>query len=688
MSEYRDTATPATGTSPAEEQHITRLSRLLNPEHIAIIGASRTSTKIGGRPLKYLRDAGYSGHIYPVNPTAATVDTDFLPDLSAVPEPVDVAIVSLPKSHVVPTLEQNFDLIHNAIIFSSGFQESDPSDRDTQRLIELHARGMGILGPNSVGLYNGDRNLPLTFSRVFEEMRPVSQPRRLAMVSQSGAFAARFVNGCLRNGVGLSQFVNTGNEAGYDAASIIAGLISQSAPPSCILLYLESIRDGEALQASLALAWKMGIRVVALCGGRTYVGRSAAQTHTAAVSSDPMLLRQILDQCGVVVVDSDGQLLDAARANSMFSPLRGQRIGVVTFSGGAGVIAADLLSDAGLSLPALRGETQAVLSESIPTYGSTRNPVDMTANFVGSADSTTSAVETVVSMVAASGEVDGILAFTGSAEASVIERAADTHDMPIILGLLDATTDELRTLASQRVLAYESVGRSVSGLATLRSPQFCGNLGQAVVGTFTDRLGPNMQAGLEALEAFSIKTAPWRLARTVDGCIAASDELGTPVVLKGNAPSATHKLRSNLIRLLQSRPDQIRASAAELLRTCSTLIVQSQLSGSHELLIGVRTNTPFGVMVVLGLGGSNVETVAVTCAYPARAVEDDRLSIIGNFLRRIDLYEDDLAKNVDVAATSLVHLARHFGLAELEVNPFIVQGTSLTAVDVRTVDSS
>ena len=327
------------------------LGALFEPRSVAVIGASDDAGRIGGRPLRYLRDAGYSGAIYPVNPNRDSVQG--LPSfktLASIPHSVDLAILALPSEQVVEAVAACAEKgVKAVIVFSSGFAETDDEGARRQDEIRRIARrsGMRVLGPNCLGAFNSAIGFFGTFTQAFDN--GAVPPGPISIASQSGACGGHLGYLCKQRGIGIQYWITTGNEADVDISECILWL-AQSEHVRVIVVYAEAIRDGATFIRALETARRNRKPVVMLKVGRSSSGARAAASHTGALAGQDAVSDAVLRQYGVFRADSIEQMLDiaVACAPGVFPPNR--RLGIVTVSGGLGVQMSDAAEAKGLEV--------------------------------------------------------------------------------------------------------------------------------------------------------------------------------------------------------------------------------------------------------------------------------------------------------------------------------------------------
>lgn len=642
------------------------IERLLSPSRVAVIGSTSRESGLGARTLRHLADAGFPGEVVRAR-AAADVDG-----------PVDVAVVAVPAAAVPDVLHELDGRAGHVIVYSSGFDEADGTTT-------LSVSTSGLLGPNTVGLHYAPARAMLTFAAAFDDMTDCRHGSGVVLLSQSGAFGARLLRAARRHGVDYDGFIGTGNEHGHTAVRLGAELVgSETHRPRTLALYLEGVRDVPALEALLVTARDADVRVVALLAGSSASGAQAARSHTAAVSPDHAVLTELCGMHGAVVVRSDRELVDATVALSVLRPAAGTRIGVVTGSGGAGVVAADALAERGLALPPLGEGARESLRRLLPAYASVANPVDVTAQAIGD----TATVAAVRAALVDSDEVDAVLVVGRADQAAEVAgdyTARDGRRVPVLLAVLDgdATGVAGHVRAGQPVLpSLDAACNAVRALVTRGAGR--------TVPVDGPRSGGGLPTGdtvasMRAVAAAGVPVARWREARSVPAAARASGELGWPVVVKANLPTLAHKAARGGVRL-DVDAAAIRTVAAELLELAPSVLVAEQLRAGPELFAGVRRDPQLGLVVAAGLGGGHVELLGRVVTVPGSAPPE---WLAGRL--RAEVFDRGGPRYVHLpdllaaTAATLTDLAVRHGLDLVECNPLVEVGSRLIALDARVV---
>lgn len=395
---------------------------MFNPRSIALIGASASPERIGGRALEFLKRYGYAGAVYPVNPASPQIQGfPAFRRIEDVPDAVDLAVISVPAAHVLDVLRACAAKgVALAIVYSSGFAEVGDEGAATQAQMAAIAKqsGMRILGPNCLGMMSVPAHVYCTFSAAPDVGIP--SPGGIGIVSQSGAFGAYAFADAVRRGLPISRWITTGNEADIEVADCIRWL-ADDPESQLIMAYMEGCRDRTKFAAALERARSAGKPVILMKVGRTQTGAAATLAHTAAISGDDGAFDAVVRRHGAYRALSMQEFFDVGYAWLKGVAPRGRRIGILTASGGAGALLADAAEDFGLSLPQLPPAVQAGLKAAVPFAG-TRNPVDVT----GQVSNDPTLFPLFFARVAESGQYDAILCFQALAGINPLQSATLT----------------------------------------------------------------------------------------------------------------------------------------------------------------------------------------------------------------------------------------------------------------------
>lgn len=688
------------------------LDPIFSPRSVAVVGASRSRDSLGWAILHNLVTAEFAGAIFPVNPHAASIHSlRCYPTLAAIPDPVDLVMVVVPKAHVESVVDQGLAAgVGGFVVITAGFGEVGAAGRDAERRLrdKVRAAGVRMIGPNCMGVINADPAVRLnaTFSPT------AARWGSLGFVSQSGALGVAILNVAEDLGVGLSQFVSMGNKADVSGNDLVEHWEDDPAT-KVIAMYLESFGNPRRFtEIAKRVTRKKPILVVK--SGRTAEGARAASSHTGALAGTDVTISALLDQCGVLRAATIDEMFDTARALERCPLPAGRRVAIVTNAGGPGIMATDACVDAGLAIAELSESTVARLRGFLPDTASTGNPVDMIASAgvaeygktleaVLEDDAVDAALVINVTPIlsdprdildevgrVAAGHAKPVLAVM-MAQESFYEGLKDAPHLPPVYRFPEPAARALAQLA--RYGAWKNRPEEEP------APDFA--FDRAAIAAILARAGADgqLEAGdaLALLEAIGVPVVAWRRADDRAAALTAAAELGFPLVVKAIAPGLVHKSELAAVALdLRDDADLAREldGMADRLATAgfapSGWLLQKMARGGHEVIFGLSTDERFGPVLMFGLGGKYVEVFRdVRFAVPPLGLAEAREVVRGiRGAKLLDGVRGEAAADVDKLIDVLLRLAalaRDFPeVVELDINPFLAApaGRSL-ALDAR-----
>jgi acyl-CoA synthetase (NDP forming) len=684
-----------------------QLDRLFRPRNVAVVGASNDPNKIGGRPVHFLKRAGYAGAIYPVNPTAREIQgLRAYGELSAVPDAIDVAIVAVGASSVPTILDAAIAKgVEALIVFSAGFAEADEAGRELQDTLVARARTAGIrlLGPNSLGLFSPRTRFFGTFSTALDHAWP--KPGRVAMVSQSGAVGSYVYAMAQAQGVGFSHFIATGNEGDIDVADCISWL-AEDRDTDVIAGYFEGCRDGHRLIAAFERAREHRKAVVVMKAGTSQAGAAAAASHTGALAGADAVYDAVFRRHNVHRARSVEELLDVAYAAAGGVWPSIGRVGVITPSGGIGIVLADAVAAHGLDLPEMPARAQEEVRAIVP-YAGARNPVDTTAQILNDF----SIFSRILEVMAEEGGYDILVAFLahigrnpehiGKLRESLF---AVRERRPKTLFALCLLTDEALREELNRAgfLVFHDPNRAVTALAALLRLAQGFQAAPRVLPRPREipRIPARMLNEAEArrlLAKAGIPVAPERAAASREDAVCAAAELGYPVVMKILSPDIHHKSEVGGVELgLSSAATVATAYDAMLARVARAVpdakiegvLISRMTTGGVETILGVQNDAVFGPVVMFGLGGIFVETFKDMALRVVPFDTDDALAMIRETqgYALLDGARGRPKCNVAAVARALSRLsqfahANAHSFDSIDINPFVALPDGALALD-------
>ena len=602
------------------------LTPLLAPRSVAIIGASNDATRIGGRPIAFMRAAGkFQGAIYPVNPNRAEVQgLRAYPSVADLPETPDVAVIAVPAALAFQAVE---DLGQRgtkaAVMFTAGFAEVDDAGAAEQARMVAAARahGMRLLGPNCLGVFDGRTGYYATFSSSFDSGWPV--PGRIGIASQSGAYGTHLYTLARNRGIGASLCIMTGNESDVTVGECI-GWLAENPEVDVIAAYIEGIRESPGLIAAFEIARAARKPIVMMKVGRSALGSAAAKSHTASIAGDDAVTEAVMAEFGVYRARTSEEMLDIAQTATRRIYPAGNTLGMITLSGGAGVLVSDVAEQASLAMPPMPEDAQARL-KALVSFCAPRNPVDATAQ-VGN---DLALLEPFFESVVRDGGYSAILGFFTMVASSrrwpaMLEKLnavrARYPDRLYVLSVI-APPDGVRALEADGWVCHEDPTRAVTAIAAM------GRFGAAFAAAAPaappvvppvrlPQATPSEAVAKQILAEAGIASAPEAACATADAAVAAAERFGYPVVLKILSPDILHKSEIGGVLLDVADAGAVRAGFATLLDRARAhapaarlegVLVAKQLKGGVECILGIHQDPVFGPIAMFGLGGVFVE---------------------------------------------------------------------------------
>ncbi|MGW1682803.1 acetate--CoA ligase family protein [Saccharopolyspora sp. NPDC002376] len=692
------------------------IQRLLHPRSIAVLGASDNPIKLSGRPIELMKRFGYTGRLLPINARRAEVQG--LPayrSLDEIDGEIDLAMVMLPADKVVDGLRDCAARgIPAAIVGASGFAEIGERGEQLQRQLEevIAETGIRVLGPNCLGMFNvRDRAMPTFTSAMDESAELIGGP--VAFVSQSGAFGTFIFSAAQQAGLGISHFLNTGNEADLSVAEVLGGLLETDGV-EVLMAYLEGVHRGHELMSVALRAHELDKPILVVKVGSSEAGARAAQSHTASLAGEDAVFDGAARQHGIVRLAGQEELLDTAQVFANGRRTRGRRLSTLSLSGGAGVLMADVASNNGLVVQQWEEDWQQRMAEVIPSYGSPRNPIDLTATLISDPGLLRRGLEVAVQHPG----TDMIAVLLGNADNAsaqlidAIEQAFRATDRPLVVVWTGGSGRPRRRLQELGIPCFTDPGRAAAALSKLAdfslrpplpAPERPDDIDDKVVRAIVQDVRKQGRTQLDEHEssrliaAYGIPCAGAFPATTPNAAVAAAHNLGGPVAVKLLSDRIGHKSDIGGVRLNLTNDAEIRAVAGELLDIAHTagdpdarLLVQRMAGGGTELIVGIKHDPAFGPVVVVGFGGVLVDVLADSQVGVApldpNAAKRLLLSLRGN--RLFGEVRGKPPRDLDAAADAVARLswlAHDLAeyIAEIDVNPLLLDeiGKGATAVD-------
>lgn len=682
------------------------LQSLFSPTSIAIIGASSNFNKLNGRVVKFLLEKGYEGDIYPVNPKydeiggrrcyASVLDIEAAPDL---------VVISVPANAVAQQLDDAGKAgARAAIVFSSGFGEMGEDGRALENEIVGIARRhkMRLCGPNTLGVINAFEGVYATFTQ-YGMGKALSGP--VGFVTQSGAFGTAIAALARKRGTGLGYFVNTGNESDVTFADCL-GYVLKDPRISTLAGYIEGITDGAGFMHVAQQAQEIGKPLVVTKVGRTEAGARAASSHTGALAGEDVIFDGIVRQFGAIRARNEEHMLDIVDMMTKTEVPKGRGVGIITQSGGAGVLMSDRAEEVGLDVPQLAPATVKRLREVLPAFGAAGNPVDVTAQFIADPSMLKDSVKAVLDDPKVHIAAIWLQLMDGFVDTltETFRQIRDETDKPFVVAWVAAPEEGLQALRDLGICALRGAEPVIDAIAALvewgeaREAALADTAAIALACLPVPAAGPIPTVEAAAmLDAAGVPLAALGLATTADEAVAIAERLGWPVAVKIESPDILHKTEIGGVEIAIQNADALRAAFDRIMTRASNaapaaqisgLIIQKMGVGTVEMVIGLRHDPVFGPVVMVGLGGIFIEVQKDVVFHRAPVSEAAAGRMLDRLKGRVMLDGVRGAAPVNraalcrtIAAVSRFGAASADWLEELDLNPVLAGPDGVVAVD-------
>lgn len=705
------------------------VAKLLSPKSVAVIGAAPKGQGLRGRILEILTAHPYAGRILPISRSHGEVQgLKAYPTIGAAPGPIDLAVLIIPAAFVVDELRRCGEAgVGAAIVLSSGFAE-EPGEAGAKMQAEIKAvgaeYGMAIMGPNSEGFANLPLALCPTFSPAVSPSNLSLIPqnplggRRVSVIAQSGGMGFGFYDRGRPKELGFNLIATTGNEASLEVLDYADHLIDD-ASTDVLLMLVEDIKTGPKFAAVAEKALRAGKPIILSKIGQSDAGARAAASHTAALAGSYASFSAMARHYGMVEGRDLEEMVDLAQGFLAAGPdlPAGRRVGICTASGGGGGWMADACAAAGLEIPELDAETRREIDKIIPSYGTSQNPVDGTAQAIRSAG-----YAGLASRVAPSPVVDGIIVvMSGRAgehvaheREALIKLRRETKKPIFMWSYTLPVSLTLETLAEAGYPLFTNMRNAAGTMAAMadyreRRDRFVSapasvRMAAPVHEHVNEMLAKSRGVLTEyearrVLAAYGIgDTARQHLATTVEQATQAVAAIGSPVAMKVQSPDILHKTEAGGVALgiEEARAREAFATIIERAQDYAPdaaidgVLVQPMSPPGREVILGINTDPLFGPMLMVGLGGIHVEVLKDVALAPVPLTKPAALALIDKLKGRaiLDAQRGAPASDVDALAELMVRLSRFAAdhaeaIAEIDLNPVFVHpaGQGVTIAD-------
>ncbi len=690
------------------------LDAIFRPRSVAVVGASRRAESIGTSIVRNLFRSGFSGMIFPVNREAHVIHSvKAYSTVSAIPDPVDLAVIVVPRSHVRETVEDCAKKgVKGLVVITAGFRETGAAGLADEEWLRQFCRekGMRLVGPNCMGVINAEPEFALdaTFAPVGADFGSV------AFASQSGAMGVAILNSCKRLGIGFTQFVSMGNKADVSGNDLLE-YWENDPRTRLIAFYLEGLGNPARFQEIVRRVTKKK-PVLMVKSGRSRVGARAASSHTGSAAGGDTAISALIDQCGVLRCDTLEELFDVAAAFTRCPLPAGRRIAIVSNAGGPAIMAADAAEALGLFINPLSDAAKARLRTFLPAEASVQNPVDMIASA-----KTENYVRTL-EVVLAEESVDAVIVisvppvlFDPTELMKRVTEVTRTAKKPVLTVFM-AKEEFYETVHEipDHPPVYRFPENALRALADMcRHATWCARPVEPTV-TFDDvddaevrrviaaRKAPWLDAEelRRVLAAYRLPVPAQRTGRNLAEVLAAAKVVGFPCVLKAMGEKLVHKSDVGGVALgIESEGDLKAAFAgmqsaldkAGVLRHAEAYLVQQQVAAGREVIVGAFRDAKVGPVLAFGMGGRYVEALKDMAFRLPPLTRSDAVDITTS-IRGTKILTGirgeasvDHARLEDIVLRVGQLVSRHREIAELDLNPVIAHpvGTPTLVADAR-----
>ncbi|MEE8117790.1 MAG: acetate--CoA ligase family protein [Gemmatimonadales bacterium] len=697
------------------------LDCILKPNSIAVIGASRRENSIGWQIVDNLLAHGFAGPVYPINPSAASIHSiTAYPSIGDVPGPVELAIVVVPGEFVNDVARQCVEAgVKGLVVISAGFKEVGGAgiERERELLATLQGTEVRTVGPNCMGVIN--THPAVRMNATFAPAMPPPGP--VGFISQSGAMGLSILDYAESLGIGMSQFVSSGNKMDISGNDLLE-YWQHDPHTKLVLMYIENFGDPPRfVQLGRAITREKPVFIVK--SGRTGAGARAAASHTGALGQTDLATDALIAQAGAIRAQTVNELFDLAMAFANQPLPVGNRVAIVTNAGGPGIIIADACEAHGLATPAFADDTKAKLRARLPDEASVQNPVDLIAS------ATPERYEFALDCVMEDSGIDAAIAAfvpplgTQTQDiAEAIVRVNGKHPAKPMLAVLmgkQGLPAGLAELHDAHIPAYlfpEPAARALGAMwryvGERDRPQ-----GQHVAFATDDEavsaiIDATLARGqeklteadaLRVLEAYGIPVVPWAFVPMADESafaaqvVAAAETLTYPVAIKIVSPQITHKTDVGGVVLGLDGPDEVQSAITAMLASVSRVsgaavdgvVVQRMAAKGRETIVGLTRIPGVGPMVMFGLGGVYVEVLRDVVLRLCPLLDTDATEMIGQVKmhKLLEGVRGEASSDRDALAETVLRIAqlagRHQRVVEMDINPLVSYEQGAVAIDAR-----
>lgn len=688
---------------------------LFKPDSIALIGASKVPGKVGYSLLKNIKEGGYAGTIYPVNPTTPEIlGIKVYPDIRSIPGTVDLAVFMIPPKAIIGSFRDCAEKkVKFAVVISAGFKEVGVEGALLEKQLkeQADAYGIRVVGPNCLGIIDTKSRLNASFAADMPLTGDIS------ILSQSGALLTAILDWALANDMGFSKFVSLGNKADLNEADFIEYL-ADDPDTKVILGYIEGVADGKAFIEKAYRASKKKPVILIKAGG-TKVGARASSSHTGTLAGSDAAFDAAFKQSGVIRAHTIEDLFDIGKLlESQPLPAEGG-LAIVTNAGGPGIITADATERAGIRLARISDDSVLALKKVLPPSAAFGNPFDIIGDAL--ADRYKAALDIIVKDM----DVAGIFILLTPQDMTEIDKTADiavaaSHNAgkPVLAGFMGGrdVAKGVKILNNGRVPNYIFPESAIRAYRIAIDYKEWRNKPEKTFRNFTvdvhsvqhdlntvQASGRSSLVDVEArkvVEAYGFRTPKSMLANTLDQARTYAETIGYPLVMKIASPDILHKTDVGGVVVGINNLQQVEASFSSITNNAKKfmpsariwgVVLQQMLTTGTETIVGMHIDPNFGPLVMFGLGGIYVEVLKDVSFRVAPVSEADAYDMIRE-IRSYPLLQGVRGakkRDIDAIADAILRVSQlvtdNPDIVELDINPLLVQteGEGALAVDAR-----
>ena len=692
---------------------MTTLKEIMSPKSIAIVGASDNKARIGGRPLAHMIEQKFSGGIFPINPNRDSVQgIKAYSTLLDVKEDLDFILVAVPSQIVVSVLEQAvIKKAKTALIFSSGFSEIGGQGEIYQNQIKKISKesGLRVIGPNCLGLFNSATNFYPTFTSTIDRATPI--PGGISIASQSGAYGSHIYMVAHQRGLGIRYWMTTGNEVDLSVGETIQ-LMAEDPDVHSIMAYAESVKDGEQFTKALDTARSEKKPVIFMKVGRSEVGAAAANSHTASLAGEDAIYDEVLKAHGAYRVKSTEEMLDVAYATKPRIFPAGKNLGLVTISGGGGVLMADAASDEGLTVGPMPQDAQDKLKKLVP-FASPMNPVDVTAQFFNDL----SIVPKFTDLMLSRGGYDALIGFWTSVAGSPLlskpllsslKQAMTGYEDKLFINCMVAPEEIIKTYENEGFLCIEDPTRAVVAMSAL---MFFGekfNINTIKQNFKKDSYVINLPRKKlneidcsEILRRANLPIVESSRIQKIDDLSPIFENDNNKYVMKILSSDIQHKTDVGGVILNIENIEQAKEAFNKIHKNVKEkapkaiiegIMISPMIKDGFECILGAKIDPVFGPIVMFGLGGIYTEVMKDISFAEAPLSTKKAEKMILSLKSKDIFYGARGQSSVDIKSliTAIVNLSNLIAansdqIDQVEMNPILVSQNNVVALDALIV---